>query len=80
MNLYSKTFYILNFQDFFFAWLNIARIRNLQVGLRVRSSRECFSKKINKKNRSKLRLKKNGKKILPVWFNEECVQREPCVS
>ena len=46
MNLYSKTFYILNFQKKKKSWLSIPKIRSLQVGLRVWSGGEIFSKKI----------------------------------
>ena len=48
MNLFSKTFYILNFQIFFLH----GKIRNLQVGLRVWSGWEILSKKINKEWRA----------------------------
>ena len=48
MNLYSKTFYILNFRKKKNSWKSIPKIRNLQVGLRVWSGGEIFSKKINK--------------------------------
>ena len=46
MNLYSKTFYTLNFSRKKNVWENIPKIRNLQVGLRVWSGGEIFSKKI----------------------------------
>ena len=46
MNLYSKTFYILNFQKKKKSWKSIPKIRNLQVGLRVWSGGEIFGKKI----------------------------------
>ena len=79
-NLYSKTFYVLNFQ-FFCMVKYIAKIRNLQLRLKVWSRREFLVKK-NKKNMgrfdppSKLRLKytvwlswggyRGPKNLLPV--------------
>ena len=46
MNLYSKTFYILNFQKKKKSWQSKPKIRNLQVGLRGWSGGEIFGKKI----------------------------------
>ena len=60
MNLYSKAFYILNVQNFFFHGKIYPKLRNLQVGLRVWSREKFLVKKINKK---KLRQVKKSERL-----------------
>ena len=65
MDLYSKTFYKLNFQK------KKNAIRNLQVGVRVWSMGDIFNKKINEKWRA-------HKASPPIITKVKTIQTEPC--